>query len=52
MGRHPKTGKMKGGIKVHTMIHANEGVTSDITRGRSFFGLATILREYDSDELL
>lgn len=29
-GRHPKTGKKKGGIKVHTVIHANEGVLSDI----------------------
>ena len=28
-GRHPKTGK-KCGIKVHTVIHANEGVPSDI----------------------
>ncbi len=30
VGRHPKTGKKKGGIKVHTVIHANEGVSSDI----------------------
>ena len=30
MGRHPKSGKKKGGIKVHTVIHANEGVPSDI----------------------
>ena len=30
MGRHPKSGKKKGGIKVHTNIHANEGVPSDI----------------------
>ena len=29
VGRHPKTGK-KGGIKVHTVIHANEGLPSDI----------------------
>ena len=29
-GRNPKTGKKKGGIKVHTNIHANEGVPSDI----------------------
>lgn len=28
--RHPKSGKKKGGIKVHTVIHANEGVPSDI----------------------
>ena len=26
VGRHPKSGKKKGGIKVHTVIHANEGV--------------------------
>jgi hypothetical protein len=30
VGRHPKNGKKKGGIKVHTVIHANEGVPSDI----------------------
>ena len=30
VGRHPKTGKKKGGIKVHTNIHANEFVPSDI----------------------
>ena len=30
VGRHPKTGKKKGGIKVPTVIHANEGVPSDI----------------------
>lgn len=30
VGCHPKTGKKKGGIKVHTVIHANEGVPSDI----------------------
>lgn len=30
VGRHPKTGKKKEGIKVHTVIHANEGVPSDI----------------------
>ena len=29
-GRHPKSGKKKGGIKVHTVIHANEGVPADI----------------------
>lgn len=26
VGRHPKSGKKKGGIKVHSVIHANEGV--------------------------
>jgi len=30
VGRHPRSGKKKGGIKVHTNIHANEGVPSDI----------------------
>ena len=30
VGRNPKTGKKKGGIKVHTVINANEGVPSDI----------------------
>ena len=30
VGRPPKSGKKKGGIKVHTNIHANEGVPSDI----------------------
>ena len=30
VGRHPRTGKKKGVIKVHTVIHANEGVPSDI----------------------
>lgn len=30
VGRHPKSGRKKGGIKVHTVIHANEGVPSDV----------------------
>lgn len=30
VGRHPRTGRKKGGIKAHTVIHANEGVPSDI----------------------
>lgn len=30
VGRHPRTGKKKGGVKVHTVIHANEGIPSDI----------------------
>ena len=30
VGRHPKTGKKKGGIKVHAVIHANEGAPSDV----------------------
>ena len=31
VGRHPKTGKKKGGIKVHSVIHANEGVHCDVS---------------------
>ena len=30
VGRYPKTGKKKGGFKVHMNIHANESVPSDI----------------------
>lgn len=30
VGRHPKAGKKKGGIKVHSVIHANEGVPCDV----------------------
>ena len=30
VGRHPRTGKKKGGIKVHSVIHANEGVPCDV----------------------
>lgn len=30
VGRQPKTGKKKGGIKVHSVIHANEGVPCDV----------------------
>lgn len=30
VGRHPKRGKKKGGIKVHAVIHANEGVPCDV----------------------
>ena len=30
MYSHPKTGRKKGGIKVHTVIHANEGIPFDL----------------------
>lgn len=29
-GRNPKMGKKKGGIKVHSVIHANQGVPCDV----------------------
>ena len=40
VGRHPKTGKKKGGIKVHVNIHANEkeanGLLASFNRPTSF----------------
>ena len=30
VGRHPKTGRKKGGIKVHTVLNASEGVPCDV----------------------
>ena len=30
IGRHPKTGKKKSGLKVLTVIHANEGMPCDV----------------------
>ena len=30
VGRHPKACRKKGGIKVHSVIHANEGVPCDV----------------------
>ena len=30
VGRHPKTDRKTGGIKVHAVIHANEGVPCDV----------------------
>lgn len=35
VGRHPKTGKKKGGIKVHSIIQANEGVIGHLLHFRS-----------------
>ena len=29
VGLHPKIGKKRGAVKVHPVIHANEGVSSD-----------------------
>ena len=48
VGRHPKSGKKKGGIKVHTVIHANEGVPSDT----KFTSAATNDLEYDPVEII
>lgn len=42
VGRHPKSGKKKGGIKVHTVIHANEEIPLDI----KFTSTATTILSY------
>ena len=48
VGRHPKTGKKRGGIKVYTVVHANEGVPSNIR----FTSAATNDRESDPSEVI
>ena len=54
VGRNPKTGKKKGGIKVHTEIFANENVPSDIkfTSAASHDQFALILERYANEELI
>lgn len=45
-GRHPKTGKKKGGIKVHTVLHGNEGAPCDVKHTSIRFELSgTSLRQ-------
>lgn len=54
VGRHPKTGKKKGGIKVHSVIHANEGVPCDVrftsAATNDSFMLAPV--HYNHDEIV
>ena len=54
VGRNPKTGKKKGGIKVHTEIFANENVPSDIkfTSAASHDQFALIPGRYANEELI
>ena len=54
VGRHPKTGKKKGGIKVHANIHANEGVPSDIRFTSSATNDSFMLKpsNYEAGDLL
>ena len=54
IGRHPKTGKKKGGIKVHANIHANEFVPSDIRFTSAAKGESFMLRpsNYHSGDIL
>ena len=54
IGRHPKTGKKKVGIKVHANIHANEFVPSDIRFTSAANGEYFMLRpsNYHSGDIL
>ena len=54
VGRHPKTGKKKGGIKVHSVIHANEGVPCDVrfTSAATNDSLMLAPSHYRHDEIL
>ena len=54
VGRNPKTGKKKGGIKVHTEIFANENVPSDIkfTSAASHDQFALIPERYANEDLI
>ena len=54
VGRHPKTGKKKGGIKVHSVIHANEGVPCDVKFTSSATNDSFMLapNHYQHDEIL
>lgn len=54
VGRHPKTGKKKGGIKVHSVIHANEGVPCDVkfTSAATNDSFMLIPSMYDAKEIV
>ena len=54
VGRHPRTGKKKGGIKVHSVIHANEGVPCDVrfTSAATNDSFMLAPSHYSHDEIL
>ena len=54
VGRHPKTGKKKGGIKVHAVIHANEGVACDVqfTSGATNDSFMLAPKHYSHNEIM
>ena len=54
IGRHPRTGKKKGGIKVHSVIHANEGVPCDVrfTSAATNDSFMLAPSHYQHDEIL
>ena len=54
VGRHPKTGRKKGGMKVHAVIHANEGVPCDVrfTSAATHDSFMLAPSHYGRDEIL
>jgi len=54
VGRNPKTGKKKGGVKVHTVIFANEGVPCDVrfTSAATHDSFMLIPDKFKHDEIL
>ncbi len=54
VGRHPKTGKKKGGVKAHSVIHANEGVPCDVrfTSAATNDSFTLALSHYNHDEIV
>ena len=53
-GRHPKTGRKKGGIKAHSVIYANEGVPCDVqfTSAATNDSFMLAPRHYRSEEIV
>ena len=53
-GRHPNSGKKKGGVKVHVNIHANEYVPSDVcfTSAATNDSFMLMPTKYDSGDIL
>lgn len=54
VGRHPKSGKKKGGIKVHTVMYANEGVPCDIkfTSAATNDSFMLVPKHYNKDQIV
>ena len=53
-GRHPNSGKKKGGVKVHVNIHANKSVPSDVcfTSAATNDSFMLMPTKYDSGDIL
>ena len=54
VGRNPKMGKKKGGLKCHTVIHANEGVPYDVcfTSAAAHDHFMLVPNHFNKDDLL